>query len=409
MKSKWEIAFAERLEWMGIEARFHAHYLRHVRDWGRWLGVLGLDCDESALKRYIEEIKPERDDFQLRQVFNAAQIYMAYRAEKMGVAKTAKPTIAELMESNARKLKSGHYSPRTVESYQHWLGFYLGFCESRGLEPSEESVQDYFEEMTSAGRIAKSTHRVIVCALLFFFRYTLKKPFQSLDLPQVRSASQRIPEVLSQVEIRALLSDQIQDGWYLFFALLYGTGMRLGEILNLRVKDVDLGRGVLVIHGAKGDKDRSVLIPQKLVDLLQEHLVQRRKIYEQDLLSGYAQVDLPRGLGLKMKNLATSWDWQHFFGAQKPLWDSVRNLYCRAHPYEDSVRKALQSRAKKAGLHKRIYPHLLRHSYATHLLQSGLSIRELQELLGHSKLETTMIYTHVREQKSKQQSPLDFL
>lgn len=408
----WEDDYSQRLLAMGIEEKHHGFYKRHVLDFGKWLKSQGHTPSMEWIQPYLSlRMEAQANDWVTRQIYAALEIYFALRSEYRG----ADPSVPDLLNLedlialNKRKLQAGHYSLRTIESYGHWVGMYVQFCHHRNLDFHAISVQAFFEHLTSRGGIAKSTHRVVVSALLFFFRFSLQKPLQSLDIPQVRSASQRIPQVLSMDEIRQLLDPAHQDGWSLFFELLYGTGMRISEILNLRVKDVDFARQMIIIHGAKGDKDRSVLMPTKLESRLREHLLQRREMYDKDLPRGLAEVKLPLGLGRKMPSLKQSWEWQHFFGSKRPIFDQELGVYSRMHPYEDTVRKALQARAVRVGLDKRVYPHLLRHSYATHLLSSGTSIRELQELLGHSKLETTMIYTHVKSEKPNLRSPLDLL
>lgn len=197
--------------------------------------------------------------------------------------------------------------------------------------------------------------------------------------------------------------------WDLLFGLQYGCGFRLAELLELRVQDLDLLRHVVTVRSGKGDKDRQIPLPESLLPRLEGHLVERRMLWESDLVQGWAKVDLPHGMARKFPKDETSFAWQHVFGAPRPLRHPQTGERRRWHPMERLVRDALHRFATEAGVTGRVHPHLLRHCFATHLVEAGVTLPQVQELMGHARLETTMVYLHVRSGVGTVRSPLDLL
>jgi len=192
--------------------------------------------------------------------------------------------------------------------------------------------------------------------------------------------------------------------------LLYGSGMRMNELLRLRVQDIDFDYRLIVVHAAKGDKDRTTLLPELLIEPLQQHLQAVRTLHEQDLREGFGAVWLPDALARKYPNAAKEWPWQFVFPSAQLSRDPESGVLRRHHVYDKTLQAAMKRAVGRAGINKRASLHTLRHSFATHLLMQGTDIREIQELLGHKSVETTMIYTHViRELKTNAKSPLDAL
>jgi integron integrase len=192
--------------------------------------------------------------------------------------------------------------------------------------------------------------------------------------------------------------------------ILYGAGLRLMELARLRVKDIDFGSGVIFVRASKGDKDRSTILPGAIREPLQQHLAKVRVLHKQDLSKGYGAVYLPDALGRKYPNAAKEWAWQYVFPSSKLSVDPRSGIVRRHHMDETSIQKAVGTAARKAGIAKQVSVHTLRHSFATHLLMNGVNIREIQTLLGHQNVETTMIYTHVmRNMTTAPKSPLDLL
>jgi integron integrase len=219
----------------------------------------------------------------------------------------------------------------------------------------------------------------------------------------------RLPVVLNRDEIQAILSRLTGTQW-LIASLLYGTGMRIMECLRLRVQDVDIKRGEILIRNGKGSKDRVTMLPLSLVAPLQAHLLKVRELHENDLTQGFGAVFMPFALERKYPAAAKEWIWQYVFPAAKLSTDPHTQIVCRHHVLEQSIQRAVKQAVRDAGLIKAATPHTFRHSFATHLLEGGYDIRTVQELLGHSDVSTTMIYTHVLNKGGRGVlSPLDLL
>jgi integron integrase len=253
---------------------------------------------------------------------------------------------------------------------------------------------------------APSTCKQALCALLFLYGQVLGTPLPHLELHRPKSTP-RLPVVLSVDEVRALLANTSGIPG-LVLRLQYGTGLRLMEALRLRVKDLDLDRRVLTVREGKGGKDRTTMVPDSLIPALRAHLAERRKLHDIDLAAGMADVELPYNLASKLPNAGKQWAWQFVFCspcyATCPRTGAIR----RHHLHEVNTQRAMRKAVQAAGISKRATVHTLRHSFATHLLESGTDIRTIQELLGHSDVETTMIYTHVVNRGGRGTvSPLD--
>ncbi len=219
----------------------------------------------------------------------------------------------------------------------------------------------------------------------------------------------RLPVVLTTDEVKALFSGM--SGTSLLIAqVLYGSGLRLMELARLRVKDIDFGMQIITVRSGKGDNDRTTVLPESVRDRLRVHIEKVKALHEKDLASGHGEVYLPEALERKYPKTGKEWGWQYVFPSSRLSVDPRSGKIRRHHISEDIVQTAIANAVKKAGIVKHVSVHTLRHSFATHLLQSGVNIREIQELLGHKNVETTMIYTHVlRDMTNAPQSPLDAL
>ncbi|CAK0774570.1 Integrase/recombinase [Gammaproteobacteria bacterium] len=302
------------------------------------------------------------------------------------------------------------YSIRTEEAYRSWTIRYLAFISNR--DPRTVGVTEvvsFIEMLTLKGNVAASTQNQALNALAFLYNQVLAQPLGNMGTFQKAKRSQRLPVVLTRLEVAQLLENL--DGVYLLMAsLLYGTGMRLMECLRLRVKDLDFQYRQILIREGKGQKDRVVPFPEKLSETLRIHLERVKELHEKDLQDGYGEVYLPSALAVKYPNAPKAWEWQFVFPSGKLSVDPRSGIMRRHHLHENSLQKAIKQAARTARLTKIVNCHSLRHSFATHLLESGYDIRTIQELLGHENISTTMIYTHVLNRGGKGvKSPLDAL
>jgi len=309
-----------------------------------------------------------------------------------------------------RTLRVRRMSIRTEQSYEHWIA---RFCKFHGWQPpgdmSPDRVCTFLEYLAVERRVSSSTQKVALNALVFLFREVLgKETTESIAFTRA-PPKQRIPVVLTQDEVRRLLL-AMSGQTRLMAALMYGTGMRLMECVRLRVQDIDFGFRQITVRCGKGAKDRVVPLPDKLVRALQSHLQNVRTLHQDDLQAGFGAVFMPPALARKLGGAVLDWRWQYVFPAPRLSVDLTSGKTRRHHVHESGLQKAVRTAVVAATIDKRVTSHTLRHSFATHLLQSGKDIRIIQELLGHSDLATTMIYTHVLQKGGLGvQSPLDVL
>ena len=301
-----------------------------------------------------------------------------------------------------------HYSIRTEEAYADWARRFILFHGKRHpAQLGAEEVRDFLSHLAVERHVSASTQNQAKSALLFLYKEVLGIELPWLD--EVISAKQakRLPVVLTQTEVRRLLGGTSGTSG-LIVALLYGTGMRLLEGLRLRVKDVEFTRREIIVREGKGNKDRVTVLPENLILPLQAHLEKVKALHVRDLDAGFGEVYLPDALAVKYRNAAKSWGWQYVFPSSVRSIDPRSGAARRHHVHEHSVQRAVREAARVAGIHKPVTPHVLRHSFATHLLQAGYDIRTVQELLGHKDVATTMIYTHVLNKGGRGVvSPLD--
>jgi integron integrase len=305
-------------------------------------------------------------------------------------------------------MRVSHYAMATERTYCHWIKRYILFHGKRHpAEMGAPEVEAFLSHLATADDVAASTQNQALHALLYLYRHVLGVDLPWLDGITRARESKRLPVVLSQREVAALLR-HVHGTPGLVIRMLYGTGMRLKEALRLRVKDVDLVRREIVIREGKGDKDRVTMLPASLVVEIEDHLAARRIQHDTDLATGHADVALPHALARKYPQAGRQWAWQYLFCAAGYSADPRTGVVRRHHLGEWIIQRAVRNAARAAGIPKLVHPHSLRHSFATHLLESGQDIRTVQELLGHADVKTTMIYTHVLNRGGRGViSPLD--
>lgn len=307
-------------------------------------------------------------------------------------------------------IRSAHYSPRTEAAYVAWVRRFVRFHGLRHpAELGELEVSAYLTHLASHDRVSASTQQQALCALLLLYRDVLGRPLGDLGAVQRARRPQRLPVVLSRGEVHRVV-EELAGVYQLVGMLLYGAGLRLHEGLTLRVKDVDFGRGEITVRRGKGAKDRVTVLPERLRGPLAAHLEVVKVLHEADLAAGHGRVILPEALERKFPTAAAEWGWQWVFPATRRYADPRTGEERRHHLHATAVQRAMTEGVRRAGLAKRASCHTFRHSFATHLLEAGYDIRTVQELLGHSSVSTTMIYTHVLNRGGLGvQSPADFL
>lgn len=313
-----------------------------------------------------------------------------------------------LLDSVRDKIRLKHYSIRTETAYVEWVRRFVVFHQKRHpRELGPEDVEAFLSYLAVQRNVAASTQNQAKSALLFLYKEVLGSQLPWLDNIETAKRPQRLPVVLTRTEVDAVLS-RMHGINGLIARLLYGSGLRLMEAVRLRVKDVDLEQCEILVRDGKGAKDRVTMLPSSLVDALRAHLVLVRELHNQDLAAGVPGVYLPFALNRKYPNAPREWAWQYIVPSDRLSIDPRSGLRRRHHIDEQNVQRAMRQALREAGVAKFATPHTLRHSFATHLLQSGYDIRTVQELLGHADVSTTMIYTHVLNRGGKGVlSPLD--
>lgn len=314
----------------------------------------------------------------------------------------------KLLDQVRDRIRVKHYSIRTETQYVQWVRrFILFHGKKHPRDMGAPEVEAFLTHLAVDGHVAAATQNQALSALLFLYKEVL-----GVDLPWLNDVTrakrpQRMPVVLTRDEVHAVL-DRMSGVYGLMARLLYGTGMRLMECVRLRVKDVDFGRGEIMIRDGKGAKDRVTMLPQSLVSPLQSHLQQRRTLFDDDLKVSKASVYMPDALARKYPNSPTEWGWQYIFPSGSYSVDPRSGTERRHHLDEKLLQRAMKKAVQASGTAKLATPHTLRHSFATHLLEAGYDIRTVQELLGHKDVATTMIYTHVLNKGGRGvTSPLD--
>lgn len=315
----------------------------------------------------------------------------------------------KLLDQLRERIRYRHYSLRTEQAYVHWVKRFIFFHDKRHpREMGRLEVEAFLSHLANVGKVAVSTHHQALSALLFLYREVLGTELPWMTEVGRPKKPKRLPVVLTQTEVRRVL-DHIDDQTHQLMArLLYGTGMRLMECVRLRVKDVEFERREILVRSGKGDKDRVTMLPDSLIDALRAHLGRVREVWLADRAMGRPGVELPSALARKYPNAPEEWGWFWVFPSRAESTDPRSGITRRHHVYEQNLQRAIKQAMQGAGLAKPASTHSLRHSFATHLLESGYDIRTVQELLGHSDVSTTMIYTHVLNKGGRGVvSPLD--
>lgn len=383
-----------------IPERNTPYYVKWVSDCYRYFDkpeTQLLTNDQNA--KFLNHLAKKHEDWQVQQADRVLRLY-GYFLNRMQRNEDGtsgdKPGDWKKIEDKTREaLRLRHRSYNTEKTYIIWLRQFQGFVNGKQPQSLEgKDIQDFLSYLAVEKKVSASTQNQALNAVVFLYRHVFDKDVAG-GISAVRARqNRRLPVVLTANEIEKIFSEMPGVN-KLMARLIYGCGLRLQECLQLRIKDVDFEQSLVIIRSGKGDKDRRTVLPEAVKEELVKHINEIRVIYEKDRKSKLNGVQLPGALERKYPNAGKEWAWFWLFPSQTPSMDPRTNVIGRHHVYHDALQRAFKTAVMKAGITKQASVHTLRHSFATHLLESGYDIRTIQELLGHSSIQTTMIYTHV--------------
>ncbi|QBY05049.1 integron integrase [Thalassotalea sp. HSM 43] len=312
------------------------------------------------------------------------------------------------LESIRQILRTKHYSIQTEKAYLVWIKRFILFNNKRHpKDMGEQEVSAFLTYLAVNRRVTSSTQNLALCAIVFMYKHVFNRELTLLDETVRAKPPKRVPTVLSKEEAKRIIS-KMKFPYTLMFSLLFGSGMRKAELLRLRIKDIDFSAQSIYVFRGKGRKDRVTVLPSSLIDDVKLQIEKVKKVHAKDLAEGEGKTSLPIGLARKYPYVITDLKWQYLFPASVRCKHPTDGYFCRHHLHWTALSKVLRAAVREADVHKHVTAHTFRHSFATQLLLNGTDIRTVQELLGHSDLKTTQIYTHVIGQHSSGiRSPID--
>lgn len=313
------------------------------------------------------------------------------------------------LESVRVEIRTKHYSIKTEKTYLYWIKQFILFNDKRHPnEMSNEEIERFLNYIAAERKVSASTQNLALCAIIFMYRHVVKQEVKNLKYDFAKQPK-RLPTVLSPPEVFEVLKC-MTGKYHLITALLYGGGFRLSEVLSLRIKDIDLINRSIFIFNGKGRKDRYTLLPESLIPMLKQQMENAKCVHERDLNEGFGSTSLPPALHRKYKSSLHTFTWQYLFPSTTRCKHPYDGYICRHHIHDTAYSKQLRSAIIASKITKRVTAHTFRHSFATQLLRSGSDIRTVQELLGHSDIKTTELYTHViGSKRAGTPSPIDTL
>ncbi len=386
------------------------YYSKWIREcYAFWGKEIYKKLSNEERQSFLEVLSIKYEDWQVKQADFALKLYNHFllKKEKKNGSLSSQEW-DKLYYRTISALRLRHRSYRTEKTYLSWLKRFKEFVTSK--HPNEltgEDVQNFLTYLAIEKKISSSTQNQALNAILFVFKHVLKKDI-SHHIDSIRARqNRRLPVVLTKREIKLIL-DKMSGDAKLMAMLMYGCGLRVSECIRLRVKDIDLEQGIVVIRSGKGDKDRITILPESLKEALIDHMEEIRNIYEEDRKNNIEGVYLPNALSRKYPRANKEWGWFWLFPSRSLSVDPKSKVIRRHHIHTSTIQRAFNRAVREAKITKQATLHSLRHSFATHLIEDGYDIRTVQELLGHKHIQTTMIYTHVaRRNILGVKSPLD--
>ena len=389
--------------------RFYIFWTELFLDYLEKNNLAGKKVSESEkITHFINSLHENNtyQNWQINQAIDAINVLYALIKDK---SSNAPVSLDFIIEQTKNSIKLKHYSDKTEKNYVYWVKQFYHYTKKSISDYDSLDVKNFLTYLVKERNISASTQNQAFNAILFLFRHVLHKDLENMEDTLRAKRNRKIPSVLTREEVSEVFK-YLNGEKLLIVKILYGSGLRLMECMTLRIKDVDLSRNSITVHSGKGDKDRRVMIPEKIKLDLQNHIENVKTVYEKDKAMNNNRVKLPDALSKKYPNAESEWAWYWVFPAKNLYVDKHDGKTYRHHIHESVIQKAIRNASIKTDIPKKISAHTFRHSFATHLLESGVNIRVVQELLGHKKLETTMIYTHVLlEKKNTVKSPLDYL
>lgn len=396
-----------------INSKQISYYMKWVTDCMRSIDILfGESVPLKDKQEFIHGLSTKREDWQVKQADHALRLY-SYFLQKVSNDPTGdhagKKEVWQKVAVDTRKvLRLKHRSYRTEETYLSWFKQFCSFIQYKSPDMIDKNdLKNFLSYLAVERRVGASTQNQAFNALLFVYRHVLNVDVGEIADAVRASSRRRLPVVMTSLEVLNVL-DKIKGTQKLMAEIIYGGGLRLIECARLRIQDIDVEQNVITVRAGKGDKDRQTILPEILKDRLYEHYQKIREVFDEDREKDVEGVYLPGALDRKYKNAGKEWRWFWVFPSKVLSVDPVTKIIRRHHVSTTTLQKQFKSAVDRAGITKRATVHTLRHSFATHLIEKGYDIRTVQELLGHSNLKTTMVYTHVaKKNKLGVKSPLD--